>query len=79
MELRGVKENIGKSHNGDKQDVMKAAGSWKVCAGQEAVAKAAIHGVHHIFTDSNKDPFLLIDAENAFNAINKHSLHPPFC
>ena len=32
-----------------KQDVMKAADSLQVCAGQEAGAEAAIHAVHEIF------------------------------
>ena len=50
-----------------KQDVMKTAGSLQVSAGQESGAEGAIHAVHDIF----KDGVLLIDAENAFNAINR--------
>ena len=46
-----------------KQDVMKAAGSLQVCAGQEAGAEAAIHAVHDIFKDHITEAVLLIDTE----------------
>ena len=55
----------------NKQDVMKAAGSLQVCAGQEVGAKAAIHSVRDMFKDHTKEAALLIDAENAFNAIKR--------
>ena len=53
-----------------KHDVMKAASSLQVCAGQEAGAEAAIQAAHDIFKDHTTEAVLLIDAENAFNAIN---------
>ena len=40
-----------------KQDVMKAAGSLQVYAGQEAGAKAAIHPVHDILKDHTTEAF----------------------
>ena len=59
-----------------KQDVMKAAGSLQVYAGQETGTKAAIHAVHDILKDHATEAVLLIDAENAFNEINwKAMLH----
>ena len=57
-----------------KQDVIKAVGSLQVCAGQEAGAEAAIHAVHDIFKDHTTEEVLLIDAENAFNAINRKAI-----
>ena len=53
------------------QDVMKAAGSLQVCAGQEAGAEAAMYAVHDIFNNQETEAVLLIDAENAFNLINR--------
>ena len=58
----------------NNQDVMKAAGSLQVCAGQEADAEAAIHAVHEIFKDHATESVLLIQAENAFNAINRKAM-----
>ena len=57
-----------------KQGVMKAAGSLQVCTGQETGAEAAIHAVHDIFKYYTADAVYLIDAENAFNAINRKAM-----
>ena len=57
-----------------KQDVMKAAGSLKVCARQETGAAATIHAFHDIVKDYTTDAVLLIDAENAFNTINRKAV-----
>ena len=57
-----------------KQDVMKAVNSLQVCAGQEAGAEATIHTVHDISKDHTTEAVLLIDAENAFNAINRKAM-----
>ena len=58
-----------------KQDAMKAAGSLKACAGQEAGAEAAIQAVQYdIFKDHTTETVLLIDAENAFNAIKRKAM-----
>ena len=66
----GVGEvNVGKSHNDDQKDVMKAAGSWKVCARQGASVEAAIHKAYQ-----NVEAVLLIDDENVFNAINRKAM-----
>ena len=59
-----------------KQDVMKAAGSLQVCVKQETGAEGAIHAVHDKFKDHTTEAVLIIDAENAFKAINwKAMLH----
>ena len=57
-----------------KQDVMKATGSLQVCAEQEPVVEAVTHAVHDIFKDHTTETVLLIDAENAFNAINRKAM-----
>ena len=57
-----------------KQGVMKAAGSLQVCTGQETGAEAAIHAVHDIFKYYTADAVYLVDAENAFNAINRKAM-----
>ena len=45
---------------------------WKTSSGSEAV----IHAMHDVFNDDNTEGILLIDAENAFNSINrKVTLH----
>ena len=54
-----------------KDNVTNAAGSLQVCAGQSAGAEAAIHAMHDIYNDAETEAVLLIDAENAFNAINR--------
>ena len=57
-----------------KQDVMKVAVSLQVFAGQEAGAEAARHVVHDIFKNHTTEAVLLIDAENAFNTINRKAM-----
>ena len=54
-----------------KKDVQHAAGALQVCAGQSARAEASIHGMHNLFQEDKIVAFLLIDAENAFNSINR--------
>ena len=55
-----------------KKDVMNDAGSLQVCAGQEAGAEAAIHAMYDIYNDEHSEAVLLVDAENAFNSINRN-------
>ena len=42
-----------------------------MCAGQDAGAEAAIHAMHDIYSTEESEAVLLIDAENAFNSINR--------
>ena len=59
-----------------KEDNKKAAVCIKLCVGQEAGCEAAIHAMHKIFESSEKEAILIVDAENAFNSINrKAQLH----
>ena len=54
-----------------KKDVVDASGSLQLCAGQKSGSEAAIHAMHTIFESDDTDAVLLIDASNAFNALNR--------
>ena len=54
-----------------KPDVIEASGSLQVCAGQKSGSEAAIHAMRTIFNADETDAVLLIDASNAFNALNR--------
>ena len=62
---------------------MLAAGATQVCAGQSAGCEAAIHALRRVFEDVGFDGVLLVDADNAFNRLNRavayaqHSVHLP--
>ena len=51
---------------------MYAAGSLQVCTGQETGAEAAIRAMYDISNDEHSEAVLLVDAENAFNSINRN-------
>ena len=54
-----------------KRDVVEVSGSLQLCAGQKSGGEAAIHAMHTIFESDVTDAVLLIDASNAFNALNR--------
>ena len=54
-----------------KSDVIDASGSLQVCAGHKSGNEAAIHKMRSIFNADETDAVLLIDASNAFNALNR--------
>ncbi|XP_068691630.1 uncharacterized protein [Montipora foliosa] len=54
-----------------KRDVVEASGSLQLCAGQKSGSEAAIYAMHRIFEADDTDAVLLIDASNAFNALNR--------
>ena len=54
-----------------KKDVQDAAGALQVRAGQNAGTEVAIHAMHDVFQEDSFKVDLLIDAENAFNSINR--------
>ena len=67
-----------------KLDVLEAAGTLQLCAGQEAGSETAIHAMRQMFEDVESEAVLLVDASNAFNSLNRkaalyniHSLCPP--
>lgn len=54
-----------------KKDIVTSVGFLQVCAGQEAGSEAAIHAMNTIFEEENTEAALLVDADNAFNSINR--------
>jgi hypothetical protein len=52
-------------------DVEKAAGPLQLCAGQSAGVEAGIHAMRLMFESENVEGALFIDAENAFNKVNR--------
>ena len=57
-----------------KKDVQQAAGFLKVCAGQDAGAEAPIQALYDLFQQDETGAVLLVDAENAFNSINRKAM-----
>ena len=51
--------------------VMDAAGSLQLCAGQDSGIEAAIHSMAEVFSDPATEGVLLADATNAFNSLNR--------
>ena len=54
-----------------KRDVEEACGATQMCGGQKAGIEAVIHAMTDIFHADESDAILLIDAENAFNCLNR--------
>ena len=54
-------------------DVLEAAGSCQLCAGQPSGTEAAVQAVRLAFHNDETDAILLADASNAFNALNGQS------
>ena len=77
---------IGKTISWSLNGVIRqAAGPLQVSTGLESGAEAAIHSMKKIFHEEATDAILLVDAENAFNRLNRRvALHnmqylcPPF-
>lgn len=59
--------------NVSRRDVLEASGSLQLCAGQRSGSEAAIHAMHTIFEEDETDAVLLVDATNAFNALNRQA------
>ena len=51
-------------------DVLDVAGSQQLCAGQIAGTEAAVYAVCSSFASDDCEALLLVDARNAFNALN---------
>jgi len=54
-------------------DVQRAVGSLQLCAGHPAGVEAAIHAMRTFLESGDNDGILLIDADNAFNRINRQT------
>ena len=54
-----------------KEDVLETNASLQVCAGLRSGSEAVVHAMHSVFQNEETDAVLLIDASNAFNALNR--------
>lgn len=54
-----------------KNNIMDTAGCSQLCAGQRSGCEAAVHALHLMFEEEDCDAILLVDADNAFNRINR--------
>ena len=54
-------------------DVQLAGGTLQTCTGVEAGIEAAIHGISRVFKSDSCEAFILVDADNAFNRLNRKS------
>jgi hypothetical protein len=54
-----------------KADILDVAGSVQLCAGQTAGCEAAVHAMKMIFEGEDTQAALLVDAQNAFNLLNR--------
>ena len=56
-----------------KEEVQEAVGALQLCAGHPTGVEAAIHAMRNFFNNEKSDGILLIDADNAFNRINRQA------
>ena len=65
-----------------ERDVLAATAPLQTCVGVPSACEAAVHAMNGVFSDTSVEGILLIDASNAFNALNrKAALHniPRLC
>ena len=55
-----------------RADLQENAGDLQLCAGQESGCEAGIHAMHQIFEDDDTHGIIQVDANNAFNTINRN-------
>ena len=56
-----------------RDDIINAAGPLQTCAGLKAGIEASIHAMRQIFDKDDTEALLLVDAENAFNNLNRRA------
>ena len=56
-----------------KPDILEASGCLQTCAGLEGGIEAAVHAMQEIFKSDECEAVILIDAENAFNRLNREA------
>ena len=56
-----------------KQDIIMNTAPMQLCGGLQGGVEAAIHAVRKIFEEEATEAILLVDAENAFNALNRNT------
>ena len=62
-----------------RSEHQSSAGGLQLCVGQPGGSEAAIHAMEEIFADDNTHGLIQVDANNAFNTINRkvvmHNIH----
>ena len=59
-----------------KPDILKATAPLQASAGLQGGVEGAIHALRNMFDDTDNEGILLVDADNAFNRLNrKVALH----
>ena len=56
-----------------KKEVVQATAPIQVCAGLAGGVEAAVHALRRIFNDTETDAVILVDADNAFNRLNRQT------
>ena len=54
-----------------KPNVLQSVGDLQLCGGQKSGCEAAVHAMRILSQESDCDGILLVDADNAFNRINR--------
>ena len=54
-----------------RPELIDSAGPLQTCAGMPGGIEAAIHAMREIFHDNDTEAMILVDAENAFNSLNR--------
>ena len=54
-----------------KQEIVTCTAPIQVCAGIPGGVEAAVHATRRIFEDHTTEAIILVDAENAFNSLNR--------
>lgn len=57
--------------NAIKSDIQTAVGPLQTCAGLKSGLEGSIHAVREIWDDASTEAVLLVDADNAFNRLNR--------
>ena len=56
-----------------KKDIQETAGQLQMATGLQSGAEAVIHSMKEIFGDEQTDAFILVDASNVFNSLNRNA------
>ena len=55
-----------------RRNILESAGDLQLCAGQLAGCEAVVHALRSMFSEDDSDEILLVDADNAFNRIDRN-------
>ena len=62
-----------------RRSILESSGGLQLCAGQPGGCEAAVHAMCAIFDDDECDAVLVVDADNAFNRINRKVMLHNIC